>query len=158
MTKTPMTVHGAEALRVECEKLRTQDRPRVIGAIAEARAHGDLRENAEYHAAKEEQGLIEARIRDIEAKLANATIIDITKLPKQDKVIFGATICVVNTDTDETLEFQIVGVDEADIKQGKISLDSPLARAAIGKSVSDEIEVRTPNGVQAYEIVRIDYK
>lgn len=157
MLKTPMTVGGAKQLQAELDRLRKEDRPKVINAIAEARQHGDLKENAEYHAAKEQQGFIEARIRDIEAKLANAQVIDITKLPKQDKVIFGSTVTLVDVDKDEEYTYQIVGVDESDIKSGKLSLESPLARAIIGKCVGDEVDVVLPDDTQTYEIISINY-
>jgi len=157
MLKTPMTVQGAKQLQDELARLLKEDRPRIINAIAQAREHGDLKENAEYQAAKEEQGFIEARIRDLEAKLSNAQIIDVTQLSKQDKVVFGATVTLVDVDTDEQSTYQIVGVDEADIKAGKLSLQSPLARAIIGKSIDDEVHIEIGDKVQAYEIKAIEY-
>ena len=157
MERTPMTTQGAELLKNELEDLKRVQRPKVIEAIAEARAHGDLKENAEYHAAKEQQGFIEARIRDIEAKLSNAQIIDVTKLDNDGKVIFGATVKVVNVDTDEEITYKIVGDDEADIKANKISVSSPIARALIGKFVDDVAEVKAPGGIVEYEIIEVDY-
>ncbi len=152
MERHPMTVAGAQALREELEKLKSVDRPRVIQAIAEARAHGDLKENAEYHAAREQQGFIEGRIADIENKLSRAHIIDVRAMPAGDKVIFGVTVVIINVDTDEARTYQIVGDDEADIKLAKISVGSPLARALIGKSVGDIVAVQTPGGLVEYEI------
>ncbi len=152
MERHPMTVAGAQALREELEKLKSVDRPRVIQAIAEARAHGDLKENAEYHAAREQQGFIEGRIADIENKLSRAHIIDVRAMPAGDKVIFGVTVEIINVDTDEARTYQIVGDDEADIKLAKISVGSPLARALIGKSVGDIVAVQTPGGLVEYEI------
>ena len=152
MERHPMTVAGAQALREELEKLKSVDRPRVIQAIAEARAHGDLKENDEYHAAREQQGFIEGRIADIENKLSRAHIIDVRAMPAGDKVIFGVTVEIINVDTDEARTYQIVGDDEADIKLAKISVGSPLARALIGKSVGDIVAVQTPGGLVEYEI------
>lgn len=157
MQRVPMTIHGAKQLRQELETLKRERRPQVIQAIAEARAHGDLSENAEYAAAKEEQSFIEGRILEIEGKLANAQIIDVTNIPNQGRVIFGATLTLINLDDDTTRELTIVGVDEADVDAGKISVSAPIARAAIGKSVNDVIDVTTPNGVVAYEIKAVDY-
>lgn len=151
-----MTSQGAEKLRIELEKLKQEDRPRIIKAIAEARAHGDLRENAEYHAAKEEQGFIEGRIRDIESKLSHAQIIDVSKITNNGTVIFGATVKLVNLDTDDEVAYQIVGDDEADLKLNKISVSSPIARALIGKKLNDEVEVKAPGGAVYYEIVAIE--
>lgn len=155
--KVPMTAAGAERLRAELEQLKRVERPRIVAAIAEARAHGDLKENAEYHAAREQQSFVEGRIKDIEAKLSHAQVIDIASLPADDKVIFGATVTVINLDTDETRVYQIVGDDEADVKSGKISYQSPIARALIGKREGDEVAVQTPSGTVAYEIDRVAY-
>ncbi len=154
----PITIKGAEKLKEELSHLKRVERPRVIHAISEARAHGDLKENAEYHAAREEQGFIEGRIQEIEAKLSHCRIIDVTQIPNEGKVIFGVTVTLVNLDTDEEVSYQIVGVDEADIKTNKISLSSPLARALIGKSVEDVVDVETPSGTSTYEIVCVDHK
>lgn len=155
--KVPMTAAGADQLREELRELKTVARPKVIAAIAEARAHGDLKENAEYHAAREQQSFIEGRIAEVEHKLANAQIIDITNLPASDKVVFGATVTLVEMDTDEEVSYQIVGEDEADIKAGRISVASPIARALIGKREGDSVEVRAPGGVRSYEIVEVQY-
>jgi transcription elongation factor GreA len=157
MNKVPMTAFGAQKLRVELEELKSVKRPAVINAIAEARAHGDLKENAEYHAAREQQSFIEGRIAEIESKLSNAQVIDVTTIAKADRVIFGATVQLVNCDTDEIVTYQIVGDDESDIKQGKISVNTPIARAIIGKVEADEVEVTTPSGQVAYEIRKVDY-
>jgi transcription elongation factor GreA len=152
MNKVPMTQHGADALQVELEKLKKEDRPRIIQAIAEAREHGDLKENAEYHAAREQQSFCEGRIQDIESKLSNAQIIDVTKLPESGKVIFGVTVDILNVDTDTMVTYQIVGDDEANVKAGKISINSPIARGLIGKEVGDEVSIQTPAGLVVYEI------
>jgi transcription elongation factor GreA len=152
MSKIPMTVEGADRLREELQRLKKVERPRIVQAIAEARAHGDLKENAEYHAAREQQSFVEGRIQEIESKLGNAQIIDITRIPENDKVIFGATIDIINVDTDETRTYRIVGDDEADIKAGKISYQSPIARALIGKEVGEVVNVTTPSGQVQYEI------
>ena len=157
MNLIPMTVQGAERLREELQRLKTEDRPRIIQAIAEAREHGDLKENAEYHAAREQQGFCEGRIQEIEAKLGAAQVIDITKIPNQGKVIFGATVTLYNTSTDKEVTYRIVGDDEADIKQQLISVNSPLARALIGKMVDDSARVVTPAGEVEYEVVKVDY-
>jgi transcription elongation factor GreA len=157
MQKTPMTVAGAAALQSELQNLKAVERPYIINAIAEARAHGDLRENAEYHAAKERQGFIEGRIMELENKLSNAQVIDVTKLENQGKVVFGATVHVINVANDEKHIYQIVGDDEADIKQGKISISSPLARALVGKQEGDEVKVKAPAGVVEYEITEVEY-
>lgn len=157
MQKIPMTTKGMNALRQELEKLKTKDRPQIAKAIGEARALGDLRENAEYHAAKETQGFIEARIRDIEAKLANANIIDITKLPHHGIVVFGTTVHVLNIDANTTNVYQLVGNDEANIKAGKISINSPIARSLVGKKVGDFTTATTPAGVLQLEITKIEY-
>lgn len=151
-----MTINGAKQLRQELEELKVK-RPKIAKAIGEAREHGDLKENAEYHAAKEQQGLVEAKIRDIEGKLTNAQIIDPTTITTTDKVVFGATVHLINIDTDEELHYQIVGEEEADIKQAKISISSPIARALIGKHIDDVAEVITPGGKVKYEITAIDY-
>jgi transcription elongation factor GreA len=152
-----MTVRGAELLRKELEQLTKVERPKVIQDIAEARAHGDLRENAEYHAAREKQSFVEGRIADIEAKLSNAQIIDIAKMPQTGSVIFGATVTLCNIDNDKQEKYQIVGDDEADIKQNRVSINSPLARAVIGKKVDDEVTVKTPNGEIIYEVIAVEY-
>lgn len=156
MNKVPLTVRGARLLREELQRLKAE-RPQISAAIGAAREHGDLRENAEYHAAKEQQGLAEARIRDIEAKLSLAQIIDVEKLDAGGKAVFGATVHLVNAEDDTQKCYQIVGEDEADIKQGMISIRSPLARAMIGKREGDEIEVAAPKGRQSYEIVGVEY-
>lgn len=152
-----MTEAGAEKLRAELEQLKRVERPRIVRAIAEARAHGDLKENAEYHAAREQQSFAEGRIQEIEGKLSRAQIIDITRLPPDDKVIFGATVTVINLDSDETRVYRIVGDDEADVKAGRISYQSPIARALIGKRVGDEVAVQTPSGTVSYEIDQVAY-
>jgi transcription elongation factor GreA len=152
-----MTAAGAERLREELDQLKRVERPRIVNAIAEARAHGDLKENAEYHAAREQQGFVEGRIKDIESKLGHAQIIDVAAMPKDDKVIFGATVTLVNLDTEETRVYQIVGDDEADVKSGKISYQSPIARALIGKREGDEVRVHTPSGEVDYEIEEVAY-
>jgi transcription elongation factor GreA len=157
VSKVPITVAGAEKLRDELKQLKNVDRPRITKAIAEARAHGDLKENAEYHAAKEEQGLSEARIRDIEAKLSNAQIIDISAMPKSDKVIFGVTVVLYDIEADKQVRYRIVGDDEADISAGMLSVSAPIARALIGKREGDEVDVITPNGPRSYEIVEVLY-
>ena len=141
MQKIPMTVLGATLLRDELQRLKTIERPRIIAAIAEARAHGDLKENAEYHAAREQQSFVEGRILEIEGKLSNIQVIDVTKIPNTNKVIFGTTVTLLNINTEEKLTYQIVGDDEADIKLNKISISAPIARALIGKSVEDVVEV-----------------
>ena len=156
MNKVPLTVRGARLLREELQRLKAE-RPQISAAIGAAREHGDLRENAEYHAAKEQQGLAEARIRDLEAKLSLAQIIDVEKLDAGGKVVFGATVHLVNAEDDTEKRYQIVGEDEADIRQGLISIRSPLARAMIGKWEGDEIEVAAPKGRQSYEIVGVEY-
>lgn len=158
MNKVPMTVAGEEALRVELDDLKRVQRPAVIEAIAEARAHGDLKENAEYHAAREQQGFIEGRIQEIEAKLSVAQIIDISSMPNEGKVIFGSTVTISNVDSGDEVTYQIVGEDEADIKQNKISVSSPIARALIGKYVDDEAIVHAPQGETSYEVVKVDYR
>ena len=156
MTKVPLTARGARKLREELQRLKAE-RPLISAAIGTAREHGDLRENAEYHAAKEQQGLAEARIRDIEAKLSLAQIIDVATLDAGGRVVFGATVHLVNIEDDTEKQYQIVGEDEADIKQGLISIGSPLARALIGKYEDDTIDVAAPKGRQTYEIVGVEY-
>lgn len=155
--KVPMTVLGAEVLRAELQELKTVNRPAIIRAIAEARAHGDLRENAEYHSAREQQSFIEGRILEIEAKLANVQLIDVTKIANKGKVIFGATVTLLDVATEQRSTYQIVGDDEANIQQAKISLNSPIARAVIGKEVGDVVVVTTPAGAVEYEIDKVDY-
>jgi len=155
--KVPLTVVGADKLREELKELKTVVRPRIVTAISEARAHGDLKENAEYHAAKEQQSFAEGRIGDIEGKLSNAQIIDVTVIDAGGKVIFGATVEIEDIDTDDVVTYQIVGVDEADIKEGRISVSSPIARALIGKEVEDVVAVKTPGGNKEYEILSIKY-
>ena len=157
MSKVPLTVRGAQKLREELDRLKKVDRPRIIQAIAEARAHGDLKENAEYHAAREQQGFIEGRIKEVEGKLSHAHIIDVTKLHAHGKVVFGATVDVVELDNDEEHTFQIEGDDEADTKNGLISISSPIARALIGKEEGDVASVDTPGGIREFEIVEIRY-
>lgn len=152
-----MTVQGAQALRDELHELKTVKRPAIIEAIAEARAHGDLKENAEYHAAREAQGFCEGRIQDIEGKLSNAQIIDITKMPNKGKVIFGATVTILNLDTEEEVTYQVVGDDEADIKNNRISVNSPIARGLIGKEVDDVVNINTPSGMVEFEITDVKY-
>lgn len=158
MQRYPMTVQGAEALKTELNRLKTIDRPAVTAAIAEARAHGDLKENAEYHAAREQQGFIEARIRDIEGKLSTAQVIDVTQMTNNGRVIFGATVEVEDVDSEEQKTYHIVGDDEADYKIGKISVNSPIARGLIGKSEGDEVSIETPSGSVTYEIVAVHYR
>lgn len=157
MNKVPMTVVGAKALEEELTRLRKVDRPRIIAAIAEARAHGDLSENAEYHAAKEQQSFMEGRIADINGKLSNAQIIDPTTVNAKGRVVFGATLKLYDETSDGEVTYQIVGDDEADIEAGKISINSPIARGFIGKEEGDEVEVKVPDGVRRYEILAIDY-
>ena len=157
MSKIPITIIGAELLRAELQKLKAVDRPAVITAIAEARAHGDLSENAEYDAARERQGFIEGRIIELEAKLANAQVIDPSLLEDDGRVVFGTTVELADTSGGEPVTYQIVGEDEADIKQGKISYSSPIAKALIGKFSGDVAEVRTPGGVKEFEIVDVKY-
>lgn len=152
-----MTVEGEARLREELEQLKKVDRPRIVQAIAEARAHGDLKENAEYHAARDQQSFAEGRIQEIEGKLANAQVIDITKIPQNDKVIFGATVTILNVETDQEVVYQIVGDDQANVKEHKISYQSPIARALISKEVGDVANVQTPSGVVEYEIDKVEY-
>jgi len=157
MQKSPMTLAGEKSLREELNQLKSVDRPRVIAAIAEAREHGDLKENAEYHAAREQQGFIEGRIQEIESKLSNAQVIDVTTLPKIGKVVFGVTVDLINLDTDEEVTYTLVGEDEADVKAGKISYTSPIARGLIGKEEGDVAHIKTPKGDVEYEIGEIRY-
>jgi len=157
MKRNPMTLRGAEALRVELKRLKTEDRPRVIKAIAEARSHGDLSENAEYHAAREQQGFIEGRILEIEAKMSTAEIIDPSSMPDTGKVIFGVTVELEDQDDGKAIVYQIVGEDEADIKSGRISITSPIARALVGKSAGDVVDVAAPGGTHSYEVVKVRY-
>ncbi|OOF80803.1 transcription elongation factor GreA [Rodentibacter ratti] len=157
MKQIPMTVRGADLLREELDFLKNVRRPEIIKAIAEAREHGDLKENAEYHAAREQQGFCEGRIQEIEGKLANSQVIDVTKLPNNGKVIFGATVVLVNTDTEEEISYKIVGDDEADIKSGLISVNSPIARGLIGKEIDDTVNIATPGGNVEFEIIEVNY-
>lgn len=157
MEKTPMTVEGAEALREELERLKSKERPRIVKAIAEAREQGDLRENAEYQYAKEEQGFLEGRIIEIEGKLAAAQIIDITKMPESGRVIFGATVELLHISEETPLTYKIVGDDEADVKQNKLSVYSPIARALVGKEEGDLANVETPAGWVEYEILSVKH-
>jgi len=157
MSRVPMTVAGEQTLRSELDRLKSVERPKVIASIAEARAHGDLKENAEYHAAREQQGFIEARIRDIEYKLSHAQIIDVTSIPHTGKVIFGVTVELVNLETDEEVSYRIVGDDESDIKKRKISINSPIARSLIGKDEGDVITVETPAGIIEYELLKVQH-
>ncbi|WP_407643792.1 transcription elongation factor GreA [Caedibacter taeniospiralis] len=156
--RIPMTVSGEAALRAELQDLKSVQRPKVIAAIAEAREHGDLKENAEYHAAREQQSFIEGRIQELEAKLGNAQVIDVTSITNTGKVIFGATVRLLNTETETEMTYQIVGEDEADIKENKISLSSPLARGLIGKEEGDETRIATPAGIVDYEIISVEYR
>ena len=157
MNKVPITRDGAQKLKVELKKLKSEDRPRVIEAIAEARAHGDLKENAEYHAAREQQSFIEGRIKEIEGKLSNAEVIDVTEMNATGKVIFGATVDLLNVDTDEEITYKIVGEDEADIKNGMLNFSSPIARGLIGKMEGDEVTINTPGGEKNFEILEVRY-
>jgi len=158
MTKIPITLHGADLLKTELHRLKTVDRPAVITAIAEARAQGDITENAEYEAARERQGFIEGRIIELEAKLANAQVIDPALLDDDGRVVFASTVELLDIGSKETVSYQVVGEDEADIKLGKISYSSPIAKALIGKSEGDVVEVRTPGGVKEFEIVGVKYE
>jgi len=157
MQTTPMTKQGADALLDELKDLKQNQRPTVVAAIAEAREHGDLKENAEYHAAREQQGFIEGRIQDIEYKLGSAQVIDVANLPKTGKIIFGTTVTIINMDTDQQVTYQIVGDDEANVKQNKISINSPIARALIGKKEGDDVVVKAPSGEIDYEIASVEY-
>ena len=158
MQKHPMTLQGADRLRAELNELKTVKRPAVIAAIADARAHGDLKENAEYHAAREQQGFIEGRIKDIESKLSHAQVIDVKSLNAGGKVVFGATVVLLDLSTNEEKVYQIVGVDEADLKHGKISVTSPVARALIGKIEGDEVALEAPGGTHEFEVLEVRYE
>lgn len=158
MKRAPMTAKGAERLRTELERLKSTERPRIIAAIAEARAHGDLRENAEYHAAREQQGFIEGRINELEAALSFAEVIDVTRLSTNGKIVFGATVDLVEEESGAETTYQIVGDLEADIKLRLIAVNSPLARALIGKNEGDSFEFQAPNGVKSYEILAVRYE
>ena len=158
MKRSPMTARGAEALRQELKKLKSEARPSVIKAIAEARSHGDLSENAEYHAAREQQGFIEGRIGDIEGKLSYADVIDVTQMTNNGKVIFGTTVDLEDQDNGKKVTYQIVGEDEADIKSGRIAVTSPIARALVAKSVGDVVAVTAPGGTRSFEIVAVRYE
>lgn len=158
MSRVPLTVRGADLLREELQRLKSVDRPSVIKAISEARAHGDLKENAEYHAAREQQGFIEGRIAEIESKLSNAQIIDVKALSPGGKVVFGVTVLLADEGDGSEKAYQIVGEDEANIKEGRISVQSPIARALIGKEQGDVVEVQTPGGQRGYEIVEVRYE
>jgi transcription elongation factor GreA len=158
MKRTPMTTRGAEALRNELKKLKSESRPNVIKAIAEARAHGDLSENAEYHAAREQQSFIEGRINEIESKLSTAEVIDTSKLTNVGKVVFGAVIELEDQDDSHRVTYQVVGEDEADVRTGRISITSPIARAIVGKSEGDVVDVAAPGGIRSYEIVAVKYE
>jgi len=157
MTQYPMTAKGAELLREELKQLKSVKRPQIVKSIAEAREHGDLKENAEYHAAREQQSFCEGRIQDIEGKLSNIQIIDVTKMSNTGKVIFGATVTIVNLETDEEITYKIVGQDEADIKRNMISVGSPIARGLIGKSLDDVANIQTPKGTIEFEISAVEY-
>ena len=157
MSAIPLTVQGVERLNIELKRLKTVERPSVINAIAEARAHGDLSENAEYDAARERQAFVEGRIRELEGTISNAQIIDPATLDVGDKVVFGATVTIEDLDTEEQLTYQIVGDVESDIRANRISISSPVARALIGKSEGDDVTVQAPGGVREYEIVKIEY-
>jgi len=157
MKRSPMTLRGAEMLRAELKRLKSEERPRVIRAIAEARSHGDLSENAEYHAAREQQGFIEGRIKEIDARLAMAEVIDVAQLPAGDRVVFGASVDLEDQDSGSTVSYQIVGEDEADIRNGRISFASPIARALIGKRIGDVAEVAAPGRTCSYEIIAVRY-
>ena len=158
MKRTPMTLRGAEALRTELKRLKSEARPSVIKAIAEARGHGDLSENAEYHAAREQQGFIEGRIKEIEMKLANAEIIDPSKLTNTGKVVFGAVVELEDQDDGSRVIYQVAGEDEADIRAGRISITSPIARALVGKSEGEVVDVSAPGGIRSYEIVTVRFE
>jgi len=157
MSKVPLTKRGEDNLRNELADLKSNQRPAVINAIAEARAHGDLKENAEYHAARDQQSFIEGRIKEIEAKLSNAQVIDVTAMDPTGKVIFGSTVTLMDLDSDEEITYQIVGDDEADLKANRISFGSPVAKGLIGKMEGDEVDVKTPKGVKEYEILKVLY-
>ncbi|MBX2835653.1 MAG: transcription elongation factor GreA [Gammaproteobacteria bacterium] len=157
MNKVPLTVSGEQRLREELLDLKQVQRPKVIQAIADAREHGDLKENAEYHAAREQQSFIEGRIKEIEGKLGNAQVIDVTKMQATGKVIFGSTVRLLDLETEKEITYQIVGDDEADIKENRISFSSPVAKALIGKFEEDEVSVQTPSGIRDYEILKVEY-
>ncbi|WP_041417788.1 transcription elongation factor GreA [Shewanella woodyi] len=157
MNKVPMTIVGADQLRKELDYLKFEKRPKIAEAIGEARELGDLKENAEYHAAREEQGLCEARVRDLEGKLSNAQIIDVTKMQNTGRIIFGTTVTILNIDTDVETTYRIVGDDEANIKENLLSVSSPIARGLIGKNVDDEVTISTPGGMTEYEITAVEY-
>ncbi|KZN40629.1 transcription elongation factor GreA [Pseudoalteromonas luteoviolacea] len=157
MQSIPMTVRGEELLRDELNHLKKVVRPQIVADIAEAREHGDLKENAEYHAAREQQGFCEGRIQEIEAKLSTSQVIDVTKMANNGKVIFGSTVTIVNVDTDEEVTYKIVGDDEADIKNNLISVNSPIARGLVGKELDDSVNIQTPNGTVEYEIIEVEY-
>lgn len=158
MNKVPMTKLGADALQAELDDLKKVQRPRIVQSIAEAREHGDLKENAEYHAAREQQSFCEGRVQEIEGKLSNAQIIDVTEIHATGRIIFGVTVGLLNLNTDKKVTYQIVGDDEADVKVGKISVNSPIARGLIGKSEGDEVVIKTPSGEVEYEITMVEYK
>jgi len=158
MSKVPMTVRGHELLQEEVKTLKSVDRPAVIKAIAEARAHGDLKENAEYHAAKDQQGFIEARIKEIEGKLSHAQVIDVTAIDARGKIIFGSTVELVDESTGKEITYRIVGEDEADIKSGLLSFTSPIARALIGKNEDDVVDFQAPDGEKSYEVIEVRYE
>jgi transcription elongation factor GreA len=157
VSKVPMTVRGHELLQEELKRLKSVDRPEVIQAIAEARAHGDLKENAEYHAAKDQQGFIEARIKELEGKLSHLQVIDVTSIDAKGRIVFGSTVELIDQDTDDEIEYKIVGEDEANIKAGQISYTSPIARALIGKSEGDVVSFQAPSGEKTYEVVEVKY-
>ena len=157
MNKVPMTVVGAEQLRKELTHLKFEQRPSITQAIGTARELGDLKENAEYHAAREEQGICEARIRDLEGKLSNVQIIDVTKMENTGRIIFGTTVTILNVDTEAESTYRIVGEDEANIKENLISVTSPIARGLVGKSLDDEVNIQTPGGITEYEIIAVEY-
>ncbi|MDN5874457.1 MAG: transcription elongation factor GreA [Sinobacteraceae bacterium] len=154
---TPMTKRGADALREELRVLKSETRPKIVADIAEARSHGDLKENAEYHAAREQQSFVEGRIGEVEAKLSNSQIVDVTAMRNEGRVIFGATVHLADVDSGEEFNYQIVGEDEADLEQGRISVNSPIARALVGKNTGDIAQARTPGGVRELEIVEVEY-
>ena len=158
MNKVPVTVRGHELMAEECKRLKSVDRPAVIAAIAEARAHGDLKENAEYHAAKDQQGFIEARIKELEGKLSNVQVIDVTAVDPKGKIIFGSTVELIDEGTGNEMAYKIVGEDEADIKNGMISFTSPIARALIGKNEGDVVNFSAPGGEKQYEVIEVRYE
>ena len=158
MNKVPVTVRGHELMAEECKRLKSVDRPAVITAIAEARAHGDLKENAEYHAAKDQQGFIEARIKELEGKLSNVQVIDVTAVDAKGKIIFGSTVELIDEETGNEMAYKIVGEDEADIKSGMVSFTSPIARALIGKNEGDVVNFSAPGGEKQYEVIEVRYE